>query len=81
MVGQCLQLCVTGISAVFDFMALIFDYLGAWTYIIGAFMIYTVYRVLLVPVIGAGQSDMARKVVKGGHNNSSGKSDKSKKGD
>lgn len=66
MVGQCMDICLTGIRAVFGFMEQIFDSLGGWSYVIGAFVIVTVFRVLLVPVIGgaisSGTSDMAMKL-------------------
>lgn len=66
MVGQCMNICLSGIGAVFGFLEQIFDSLDGWSYVIGAFMIYTVFRVLLVPVIGgaisSGTSDMAMKL-------------------
>lgn len=43
----------------------VFTYFGAWTFVFGAFLIYTIYRMILAPIVGgftsAGRSDLAKK--------------------
>lgn len=64
MLGECFSLCLKGISAVFDWMGYIFVQLDAWKYILGAFLIFTIFRLLLVPIVGGslfgGSSDTVR---------------------
>lgn len=44
----------------------VFTKLDAWGLLLGAFLVYTIYRLLLVPVVGglirSGQSDIVKKV-------------------
>lgn len=79
MVAQCFELCIQGISAVFGFFGTCMQLLGAWFYIFGAFLIFTIYRLLLKPLIGAAVSSGASDTVKSMKKSSS--SNKSKKGD
>lgn len=64
MVGDCFNLCIDAISAAFDWLNYILVQLDAWKYILGAFLIFTIFRLLLVPlvggVIGGGSSDTVR---------------------
>lgn len=65
MVSECFNLCIVGISAVFDFFGYCVTQLGAWAYILGAFIIFSIFRLLLKPLIGAavhgGSSDTVRR--------------------
>lgn len=69
MVTQAMNICLQGISAVLYWMEYIFMQLGAWNWILGAVIIYTIFRLLIVPVIGdalsSGQSDTVKSVKKG----------------
>lgn len=53
-------------NSIFVLYDRLYTHFGAWTYLIGAFIIYTVYRILLAPIVGgfvsAGRSDMAKKM-------------------
>lgn len=80
MVGQCFQLCIQGISAVFGFFGMCMNLLGAWFYIFGAFLIFTIYRLLLKPLIGAAVNAGASDTVKSMKKKSSGSSKGSSKG-
>ena len=44
----------------------VFTKLDAWGIVLGAFFVFTIYRLLLVPVLGgvvrAGQSDIVRRI-------------------
>lgn len=44
----------------------LFDRIGAWHYIFGFFLIFTIYRLILAPVLGgaisSGRSDIVKKV-------------------
>lgn len=66
MVAQTMQICLQGISAVFGFMSIIFETLGAWSWILGAIIVYTIFRMLIVPIIGgvirSGQSDTVKAI-------------------
>lgn len=44
-----------GLFAVFEWMKDIFTVFDAWTWILGAFGVYTVYRFLLSPLLGGRQ--------------------------
>lgn len=64
MVAQTMEICLSAISAVFNFMSYIFEELGAWSWILGAIIVYTIFRLLIVPIVGgvisAGQSDTVK---------------------
>lgn len=51
---------------IFELVGEIFTKFGAWGYILGGFIIYTIYRLLVVPIFGgfvrAGASDVVKKV-------------------
>lgn len=51
---------------IFELFDRVYTEYGAWSLIIGAFIVYTIYRLILAPVVGgvvsAGQSDMVRKI-------------------
>ena len=82
MVAQTMQICLIAISSVFDIMGYVFEQLGAWTWILGAITLYTIFRLLIVPVIGAavssGASDTVKKI-KGSNKSGSSKSSSNKK--
>ena len=50
---------------IFALVDKIYTSFNAWSLVVGAFTIYVIYRLLLVPVLGgalkSGSSDMARK--------------------
>lgn len=64
MVAQTMNLCLQGIVAVFGFMEYIFAQLGTGYWILGAFMIFSIYRLLIRPVIGSAVSSGASDTVK-----------------
>lgn len=64
MVAQTMNICVQGISAVFAWMEYIFMQLGTGFWIIGAFMIFSIFRLLINPVIGSAVSSGASDTVK-----------------
>lgn len=47
------QIIVPTLLKVFEFVKILFDYFGAWSWIFGSFCIYTIYRFLLKPLLGA----------------------------
>jgi len=66
MVAQTMNMCIQGISASFTWMEYIFAQLDTGYWILGAFMIFSIYRLLIRPVIGSavssGASDTVRKL-------------------
>lgn len=81
MVGEVTLILVDMFSQLFNLQEIVFDSLGAWGLWIGAFLVFTIARFLIVPIVGGvirgGQSDVVKKI------RQSGKSDnvKSQKGD
>lgn len=52
-VSECMnQIIVPTLLKVFVFVKILFDYFGAWSWIFGAFCVYTIYRFLLKPLLG-----------------------------
>lgn len=50
--------------SIFDWFEKIYAHYGVWSILLGAFLIYTIYRLLLKPIVGgSGSSDTARKNV------------------
>ena len=49
-------------NRLFGYLDLLFSELGAWSFVLGFFLIYTIYRLILAPVLGAGRSDMVKKI-------------------
>lgn len=64
MVAQVMNICMQGVSACFGWMGILFESLGAWSFILGAITLYTIFRLLLAPVIGAAISSGASDTVK-----------------
>lgn len=64
MVAQAMNMCVQGVSAAFTWMEYIFAQLGTGYWILGAFMIFSIYRLLIRPVIGSAVSSGASDTVK-----------------
>ena len=52
--------------SIFSLFDNIYERFGAWSYLLGAFIVYTLYRYLLRPVLGGGvgSSDTVRKIRK-----------------
>lgn len=78
MVAQTMSICLQGITAVFGWMEYVFFQLGVGFWLIGAFTIFSIFRLLIAPVIGAaissGASDTVKKIRgKSGQNNQGGK--------
>lgn len=46
------QIIVPTLLEVFAITKMLFDFFGAWSWIFGAFCIYTIYRFLLKPLLG-----------------------------
>lgn len=65
MVGEILGVLAQMFSDLFGLFDEVFTKLDAWGLLLGAFLVFTIYRLLLVPVVGgivrAGQSDVVRK--------------------
>lgn len=63
---EAFNLLINMFTRLFDYLDVLFSKLGAWSYVLGFFLIYTIYRLILAPVLGgvvrAGQSDMVKKV-------------------
>lgn len=51
-------------SRLFEYLDILFTKLGAWSFVLGFFLIFTIYRLVLAPVLGAGRSDMVKKIRK-----------------
>ena len=53
-------------SRLFQYLDVLFTKLGAWSYVLGFFLIFTIYRLILAPVLGgvlaSGRSDIVKKV-------------------
>lgn len=64
-VSECMnQIIVPTLLKVFEIVKILFDYFGAWSWIFGAFCIYTIYRFLLKPLLGGraiGDSDTTKR--------------------
>lgn len=65
MVGEALGILAKMFSDLFGLYDEVFTKLDAWGLLLGAFLVFTIYRLLLVPVVGgvvrSGQSDIVRK--------------------
>lgn len=63
---EAFNLLINMFTRLFDYLDVLFSKLSAWSYVLGFFLIYTIYRLILAPVLGgvvrAGQSDMVKKV-------------------
>lgn len=63
---EAFNLLINMFTRLFDYLDVLFSKLGAWSYVLGFFLIYTIYRLILAPVLGgvvrSGQSDMVKKV-------------------
>lgn len=68
--GDVVSFLSMALNAVFSFADDVFTKLGAYGLILGAFFIWTVYRLLLQPIIGGiisvGTSDVVQKTTKTG---------------
>ena len=66
MMSAAIQMLIDIFDFLFEQVTRLYDSLGAWSFVIGAFTVYTIYRLLLAPVLGgairSGQSDMVRKI-------------------
>lgn len=66
MVGEILGLLAQMFSDLFSLFDEVFTKLDAWGLLLGAFLVFTIYRLLLVPVVGGlirgGSSDVVRYV-------------------
>lgn len=66
MVTEVLGLLVQMFSDLLGLFDEVFTELGAWSYVLGAFLVFTIYRLLLVPIVGglvrSGQSDIVKKI-------------------
>ena len=64
MVGQALSILAQMFSDLFGLFDEVFTKLDAWGLLLGAFLVYTIYRLLLAPVLGglisSGASDVVR---------------------
>lgn len=70
MISSVLPVIANMITSVLDLFFDIINQLGSFSLIFGAFIIFTIYRFLLRPIIGgsAGKSDSVKKV-RGGNDN------------
>lgn len=63
--NEVLPMIVDMFNKILELFQDVFDGLDAWDYIFGAFIIVTIYRMLLRPILGggikSGSSDKARK--------------------
>ena len=66
MVGEILGILAQMFSDLFSMFDEVFTKLDAWGLLLGAFLVFTIYRLLLVPIVGglirSGQSDIVKKV-------------------
>ena len=66
MVGEALGILTQMFSGLLGLFDEVFTKLDAWGLLLGAFLVYTIYRLLLVPIFGgfvsAGASDVVRYV-------------------
>lgn len=66
MVGEILAILAQMFSDLFGLYDEVFTKLDAWGLLLGAFLVFTIYRLLLVPVVGGlirgGASDVVRYV-------------------
>lgn len=66
MVGEILGILAQMFSNLFSLFDEVFTKLDAWGLLLGAFLVFTIYRLLLVPVVGGlirgGASDVVRYV-------------------
>lgn len=76
MVGEVLGILAQMFSDLFGLFDEVFTKLDAWGLLLGAFLVFTIYRLLLVPIVGgvvrAGQSDIVRKTYGGMKNSTKG---------
>lgn len=70
MVTEAMNVVLVALNGVFEITDRVFDAFGAWGYILGAFIIITICRLLLFPIIGGvistGQSDTVQRITKTG---------------
>ena len=80
MIKDLMELIFKSVSAAFIWFDSIFDKIGAWKYFIFSFLIYTVIRLLILPIAGglirAGQSDTVKSIRKSFRKQSSQRSKK-----
>lgn len=66
MVGEVLGILAQMFSELLGLFDEVFTKLDAWGLLLGAFLVFTIYRLLLVPIVGglirSGQSDIVKKV-------------------
>lgn len=66
MVGEVLGILAQMFSDLLGLFDEVFTKLDAWGLLLGAFLVYTIYRLLLVPVVGGvisgGTSDVVRNI-------------------
>lgn len=66
MVGEVLGILAQMFSELLGLFNEVFAKLDAWGLLLGAFLVFTIYRLLLVPIVGglirSGQSDIVKKV-------------------
>lgn len=60
--AEAFNLLINMFSVLFDYVDTLFESFGAWSYLLGFFLIYTIYRLILAPVLGSGRSDMVKKI-------------------
>lgn len=75
MVADVMLMFMNMFSNLWNLVDRIFTQLGAWSYFLGAFIIFTLFRLVLKPIIGAsvgiGASDTVRNFKKDKASNSS----------
>ena len=79
MVSQVLPIVGNLITSCVDLVFSIFNRLGAFSLVFGAFIVWTIHRFLLRPIIGGVGSDIVKGIKSSGSSKSS--SNKSSKGD
>lgn len=66
MVGEVLGILAQMFSDLFGLFDEVFTKLDAWGLLLGAFLVFTIYRLLLVPIVGGvisgGTSDVVRNI-------------------
>lgn len=58
---EAFNLLINMFNRLFQFLDTLYTKLGAWSYVLGFFLIFTIYRLILAPVLGSGRSDMVKK--------------------